>query len=308
MPFELTKALINDILFSMEDQRGNFLLDTQEGVVAGGNSEFDVWPETETEAEIEMEGERYIRLPTWDSSDGFRLMERFAASLRNPLIREELSGALNRGKGVFRAFKDILGQYPGAEKLWFTFKEREMKREILRWYNALREEWGLQRIGDEPEETGDLVLEDFRFREGTAEDEPAAAELHRLCTGEIRGPAETRTEVPAGDSPWVFPGAVSLVAETVGGEFAGYIAAAGRGPSVHIRALEIKPEYRGLGIGEALLSRLLDAAGAAQKERPIRQLSIDLPVAAEGFSRVLLRESFTPCFTRYRREWGDSEE
>jgi ribosomal protein S18 acetylase RimI-like enzyme len=298
MVFELTGALIDNILFSMEDQAGDFFLDTRQGAVIDGVFECETVPDPEEK--------RYIRLPKWDSSSGFRLMERFTAALRNPLVREELSGALNRGKGVFRAFKNILGRHPEAEKLWFAFKEREMKREILRWYNALREEWGLQRIGEEPEETGDLVLEDFRFRVGTAADEPAAAELHRFCAGELRtAAAEEDAGFPAGDGPWAFPGDISLVAETVGGEFAGYIAATGGGPSVHVCALEIKPGYRGLGIGEALISRLLDAA-ADQKER-ISQLSIDLPATAEGFSRVLLRESFKPCFTRYYREVREDE-
>jgi ribosomal protein S18 acetylase RimI-like enzyme len=294
MFFELTEALIDDILFSMEDQKEDFFLDIQEGAVADRAHEFDAAPEPE--------GERYIRLPKWDSSNGFRLMERFTAILRNPLIREELCGALNRGMGVFRAFKNILSRYPETEKLWFAFKEREMKREIIRWYNALREEWGLQRIGDEPEETDDLVREDFRFRGGTAKDEPFAVELHRRCAGEIRDSGVEKAAVfPAGDTPWAFPGDLSLVAETVGGEFAGYIAAVGRGPSIHVCALEIKPEYRGLGIGETLVSRLLDAAGADHRER-ITQISMDLPVGEEGFSRVLLRESFKPCFTRYCRD------
>jgi ribosomal protein S18 acetylase RimI-like enzyme len=226
-------------------------------------------------------------------------MERFAAALRNPLVREELSGALNRGKGVFRAFKNILSGHPETEKLWFAFKEREMKREILRWYNGLREEWGLQRIGDEPEETGDLVLEDFRFRRGTEADESAAAELHRFCTEEIQNAAaENRTGFLIGDMPWAFPGDLSLMAETVGGEFAGYISVIGRAPSFHVCALEIKPGYRGLGIGEALVSRLLSAARTEQTTQ-MTQISADLPVGAEGFSRALLRESFKPCFTRY---------
>jgi ribosomal protein S18 acetylase RimI-like enzyme len=290
---------MDNILFSMEDQEGDFFLDTREGVVACGNHECDAPPETE--------GVRYIRLPKWDSSNGFRLMERFTAALRNPLVREELSRALDRGKGVFRAFKNILGRYPETEKIWFAFKEREMKREILRWYNALREEWGLQRIGDEPEETGDLVLEDFRFRAGTAADESAAAELHRFCTEEIRNAAvKKQAAFPAGDVPWVFPGVLSMVAETVGGEFAGYIAATGGEPSIHVRSLEIKPGYRGLGVGEALLFRLLDTLKREQKEQ-ITQLSIDLPVTAEGFSRVLLRESFTPCSTRYCRDLREDE-
>jgi ribosomal protein S18 acetylase RimI-like enzyme len=297
MLFELTEALINDILFSMEDQEGEFLLDTREGVVAGKADKFDKNPDTE----------RYLRLPKWDSSDGFRLMERFAAALRSPLVREELGGALNRGKGVFRAFKNILSGHPETERLWFAFKEREMKREILRWYNALREEWGLQRIGNEPEETGDLVLEDFRFRGGTETDEPEAAELHRFCIEEIQNAAaENRTGVLTGDTPWAFPGDLSVVAETVGGEFAGYISVISRALSFHVCALEIKPGYRGLGIGEALVSRLLSAARAEQTKQ-ITQISADLPMVAEGFSRVLLRESFKPCFTRYCRDLREDE-
>jgi ribosomal protein S18 acetylase RimI-like enzyme len=291
MPFDLTAALIGNILFAMENQEGEFFLDTQTGDLAGGPEEI-----------LEAETTRYIPLPGWESSDGFRLMERFAASLRNPLVREELSAALDRGRGVFRAFKDILGRYPETEKLWFAFKEREMKRKIIRWYNVLREEWGLERIGEEPEETGDLVYEDFCFHESRPEDRPAAAALHALCL------AEHTAQLPGEENLWAFPGDLSFTAKTLGEEFAGYIAAINRGTVLDIRALEIKPEYRGLGIGEALLSRLLDAAGAAQQERAIRHLSIDLPVAAEGFSRVLLRESFQPAVIRYCRVLNGNEE
>ena len=129
MQFELTDALLDDIIFSMEDQEAIFLIDTQEGMVV-----------IEDEIEVDDDAEdRHIHLPDWDSSDGFRLMEHFAASFRNPLIRNELSSALNQGKGVFRAFKNVLSHHPEAEKIWFSFKEREMKREVVRWYNALRE-------------------------------------------------------------------------------------------------------------------------------------------------------------------------
>ncbi|MDR0877948.1 MAG: GNAT family N-acetyltransferase [Treponema sp.] len=283
MQFELTEALIDHILFSMEDQAGDFFVDAQEGIVVGGSDEFD-----ET---IKADGDRYLYLPGWESSDGFKLMERFAASLRNPLIREQLSAALNRGRGVFRAFKDILGQYPESEKLWFAYKERAMKREIFRWYNALREEWGLEKIGGEPEDTEDLVLEDFRIRDGVPEDTAAAKELHRLC---------------AGTEDWTFPGDYTLAAETAGGEFAGYISArlqpsrSGAPDALHIYALEVKPEFRGLGIGEALINGLMNRI-ANQK---IAHISIDLPAEMEAFSRVLLRNSFGPQMVRYRRAGG----
>jgi GNAT superfamily N-acetyltransferase len=257
MQFELTEALINNILFSMEDQEGEFLVNVQSGIVIGGSDEL--------KARVKEKDGPYLSLPKWDSSDGFRLMERFTAGLRNPLLREELSAALDRGKGVFRAFKDILGCHPETEKLWYTYKDREMKREILRWYNALREEWGLEKIGAEPEETGDLVLEDFRFRPPQA------------------GDAKT------------LPADYSLIAETVGGEFAGYITAVPREKALHIAALEVKPEYRGLGIGEALVTGFLERFDP----KKISQISIDLPAEMEGFARVLLRNSFHVFSIRY---------
>jgi GNAT superfamily N-acetyltransferase len=285
MLFELTGVLIDNILFSMEDQGRKFLVDTQEGVVTGRTNELA--------KTVERERNRYVELPKWDSSDGFRLMERFAAAFRNPTVREELTDALNRGKGVFRAFKNILGRYPEAEKRWFLFKEQEMKRDILRWYNALREERGLERIGEEPEETGDLVLEDFRFRDPMEGDGEAAAALHRICAEELRvwagenGLAGAPEDTPGGE--------IVFVAETGGGDFAGYISVSPRETAASITALEVRPEYRGFGIGEALVSRLLERL----RKTGISRVIIDVPAGAEGFSRVLLRSSFKPLAVRY---------
>jgi ribosomal protein S18 acetylase RimI-like enzyme len=307
MQFELSEALINDLLFSMEDQVGTFLLDTQEGMVIG--------EEDEDFEQVDQEGDRYISLPGWDSTDGFRMMEHFTAGLRNPVLRNELAEALNRGRGVFRAFKDIISAYPETEKLWYNYKERGMKREILRWYNALREEWGLERIGGEPEDTADLVLEDFRFRPSAEEDREAAAALHRLCVEEWRAYAaehrlgtEETPAFPAAEQPgggtWCFPGDQSLAAETGNGDFAGYIAAIRRNETLHICALEVLPQYRGLGIGEDLLNRFIDearrqpAASSEPKAKAPRQILIDLPAGNEGFSRVLFRDSFNPYMVR----------
>ncbi|MCL2478077.1 MAG: GNAT family N-acetyltransferase [Treponema sp.] len=277
MQFELTEALLDDILFSMEDQEGDFYIDCREGVVVN-------WDDYSSELGSDTE-ERFISLPDWDSSSGFRLMERFAAAFRNPLIRNELCVALNRGKGVFRAFKNVLSLRPEAEKLWFSFKEREMKREVIRWYNGLREEWGLKKIGFEPEETADLVLEDFRFREIKDEDKPAAAELHRLCMGDT-APGLTTDNIES---------SFSFVAETGHDEFAGYISALHNESGLYINALEVKPEYRGLGVGKALLNHLLEKVKAGGSFSII----MDLPAEAEGFSRVLVREGFLPRMIRY---------
>jgi GNAT superfamily N-acetyltransferase len=227
-------------------------------------------------------------------------MERFAAGCRSPVIREELSSALNRGKGVFRAFKDVLTRRPEVEKLWFAYKEREMKREIIRWYNALREEWGLEKIGLEPEETGDLILEDFRFRELREEDIAGIKELHERCCGETQdwmGENRIFTEkTEEAEEPALGrANQTALAAESGNGEFSGYISAIRKGSSLCIQALEVKPEYRGMGIGEALLVKLLEKT----ENDKVSQVLCDLPAAAEGFSRVLVREGFKPYMTKY---------
>jgi GNAT superfamily N-acetyltransferase len=284
--FDLTAALIDEILFSMEDQDGLFFIDTYEGVVVGG-VDFD-----ESDLSEDEDDERYIDLPDWDSSDGFRMMEHFAAGFRNLLIREQLTSALNRGKGVFRAFKNILNQHPEAEKLWFAFKEQEMKKEIIRWYNGLREEWGIQKIGLEPEETGDLVLEDFRFRDYKTTDIFFIENLHNLC---LKAVEENDAAGPEQKPLLNAPGSLALIAESGGGEFAGYICAMKEETGVQINNLEVKPEYRGLGIGEALLIHLLEKLKPAETKR----VYLDLPSSAGDFSRVLAREGFETYLTKY---------
>jgi ribosomal protein S18 acetylase RimI-like enzyme len=97
------------------------------------------------------------------------------------------------------------------------------------------------------------------------------------------------------DRPWVFPADFALIAETASGEFAGYASAEILGATLRVAALEIKAEYRGLGLGEALLTRLLELPG----QEKLTRILIDLPQDAEGFSRVLLRESFEPYGIRF---------
>jgi ribosomal protein S18 acetylase RimI-like enzyme len=295
MYFELGDALIDEMLFFMEDQNGAFYVDAKEGIVI---EESDIPHNADCEDE---DGKRFFPLPEWDSSDGYRLMERFTARFKNPFIRNELTAALEQGKGVFRAFKNTLNLHPEAEKVWFSFKEREIKKEIISWYNALREEWGLEKIGMEPEETDDLVLEDFRIRPTEQKDIPLAIDLHRFCTEEFIT-AQAEREKAAAQAPcslsaetWRFPGDLSFTAETGCGEFAAYISAVLLDRVLHIIALEVKIEYRGLGIGEALLSNILEQSAAKNAAEVI----IDLPADLEDFSRVLYRKNFKPLITRY---------
>jgi len=180
-----------------------------------------------------------------------------------------------------------------------------MKKEILRWYNGLREEWGLEKIGAEPEDTDDLVLEDFCFRVFEKKDSFQAEALHSLCVKEFRenmAEAGSGTEIETinrelysfRDIPGI---SIGMAVESQGGEFAGYISGVLKNTALCVQNLEIKPEYRGLGLGEALLVKFIDSLDHDK----IKKVFFDLPTWAEGFSRVLLRESFKPYATRYWR-------
>jgi len=208
MGFELDNILINQILFHMENQEGVFVFDTLKNQIVNS-------------ANIDNNDKNYIALPGWSPKDGYRLMEKFTASLNNPVARQELTAALNRNKGVFRAFRDVLEQYPEVEKMWLKYKAQKIRERIIDWYNALREEWGLEPVGVEPEDTSSLVLEDFIFKEKND---------------------------------------FNITAENADGEETGQISARLQDKILYIETLEVIPEYRGMGLGKTLLAKLLEKA------------------------------------------------
>ena len=166
-PVQLTGEMVDEIVFGMENQEVDFFFDLQEGGLI---------PEGELPEEG---GERYVEIPEWRPVDGFRLMERFVATVKNPLYRDELRAALNGGRGVFRRFKDILKQYEPLERLWYNYKDREMRHIVLEWYSRITEAQELVKLGEEPVENEQLILSDFTVRELSGETEFTADELHR---------------------------------------------------------------------------------------------------------------------------------
>ncbi len=144
MEFDLTKEILDQIIFAMEDQTEESVVDRSSGeviIVRGDDGRYG--------------GERYAPTPEWKPIDGYQLMERFVTGLRNPTLREELRAALGAGRGVFRSFKDALKKNPEIEKRWYLFKEREMRRVVLDWYNQARELEGLERLGLDPTDEGE---------------------------------------------------------------------------------------------------------------------------------------------------------
>jgi GNAT superfamily N-acetyltransferase len=247
--FELTQELIDDIIFWMESQDGQYAVDVKTGGVVNLEN-LDENSRDGAEAE-----NRYADIPAWGPVDGFGLMENFTASLKNPPARKRLALALNQGRGVFRAFKDALAEFPPVEKLWFSYKEKELEKAVRLWYAGLREEAGIQKIGKEPEETDELITEDFLF---TVEKK------------------ETGVLITASN-----PLAVQ----------AGKISAKISGGALFIEELFVEEDFRGLGLGKGLLKKLLSEYERAKVtvDIPLKSEDFARVLLRENFTPVMTR-------------------
>ena len=287
---QLNDELIYQIIFCMEDQSGHYLFDLQEGEVI--SEDLDI---------VDHDGERYAELPHWTPADGFRIMEKFVSSLRNPVFSQQLRESLGFGKGVFRRFKNVLKDEPAVERLWFYFKEKEMKREIYSWYEQLFEAQRMLRQGDEPEEdTAELILSDFIISEDSSR---FSSELQVITS--LLGNEFSHLDEPVGavlseeylgrmerwNDQWI---AVFLESPT--GDLAGCMGAEPLNDAVwEVQLIYVFPRYRGLGVFSLLneaLCRRVYAAGALQ-------LLVRLSGTSEVLHQPLERRGFIPTETRY---------
>ncbi len=227
MTFPLTEELINQIIFAMEDQRRRFVVDRETGAMFR-EDELPPGEAARRPAEAGAAGDepaaldgvpgqraRYLPIPTWGPAEGFHLMERFVLKLRNPIFAEMLREALSSGQGVFRRFKDMLRKNREIERLWFAFKDKEMKQVVQLWYEAERELAGLERLAAGEEPPLELVASDFSIIRGEARHVEPALKLDQKVLGELYagvqpglGPAPTaartcpRCWTPAACSWW----------------------------------------------------------------------------------------------------------
>jgi len=304
MRFELTPEIIDQIIFSMENQETPFIFDSSTRTVVDAA----VTPAADQQDADEGVGtERFVEIPVWSSADGFQLMERFVATLRNPLARERLRAALSGGKGVFRNFKNALKEHEEVERLWFSFKDREMRIRVVDWYNDLCDLWGwvrLSREPDEEDETDELVLSDFEFlEEGTR-----GVDLVRAYDREAWEEALSEIPPPIVDSMFararagVDPEAensIIISARTPSGEFAGFVWGIEEGREeegdesanlvwLWLAQIYVTREFRGLGIAKALVQQICRAAYA----RGVHKVFVDLFGSAEVLTKPLSEEGF----------------
>lgn len=289
--FELTGELMEQIIFAMENQKETFLLD----------SELPSIVPTETKDKITG---KYYELPLWEPSDGYRLMEQFALTLRNPVYRELLSSILHCGSGVFRKYKDALNQRPDIERLWFAFKEKEMKNRVSEWYNVLRLEWGLDAFDVEFNGDYSPVLTDFSIvRENgkhldliNAFDKEAYGELYQLYPEDYIQDIIRRAR--DGFEPDVSSDSSIYNAESPEGEIVGFIwltfEVLEKGTTIgRIRQIYVQPEFRGLGLAEKLKEAALDD----DKIKLSEIVEIDIPDKADFIKNEVIQLGFVSSST-----------
>jgi ribosomal protein S18 acetylase RimI-like enzyme len=265
MEFSLNSELVEQIIFAMEDQQNEYYVHRDSGELLRE----DEIEEVETPEEAE---DPFVPIPEWRPVDGFLMMEKFVARLRNPLLRDQLKDALASGRGVFRKFKDILKTSPEIERLWFIFKERELRKVVWQWYNDNRELAGLERLEGEPQqEEGleDLLESDFAIVPAQSRHLDALRKLDEMAFV-ARFPEadperiadlfqESRKNLPEPEGE----GSLVFVAETPEEDFAGFVWAVEQtdslvpGRILRVQQLAVVQRYQGVGLGSMLLRRLI---------------------------------------------------
>ena len=281
MLFDLDPELIDQIVFGMENQDREYVLDATDRQVV---------PRDEI-----PEANRVYELPEWSSANGYQLMERFVASLHNEPVKDSLRAILSSGHRVFRRFKDVLHEHETAERLFFVFKQREMGKTILGWYNSLRELDGLEPLASEDllDHTADLLRSDVSVLVHAAGEVPFPLEqVHQTALSDyaaILAPLRQDQvmavlEARAADSSPI--GMALLLVD---------------GGTVAVRGLTVLPEFRGMGIGTLLVEEAL-AWAASEGLGPVE---VPVPASNERFQRSMERRGFHPVLVWMRADPAD---
>jgi hypothetical protein len=188
--FQLTDASLERIIFAMEDQSNELLIDLETGDFIEKSEYQEENPDTASE--------RYVEPPSWDSRRGFAILEAFAATGASPPeLKLALNAALRRGKGVFKAFRQALSNDEILSRRFQDFKLRAMRPIVEEWIESLQEEQRLARLSEEPEDIGDIVASEIEFKVLPIKDIPFR--LENFLTDYAQ---ETFTSLPAAIRSW----------------------------------------------------------------------------------------------------------
>lgn len=299
MQFELSPELMDQILFAMENQDEDFLVDANTLLVL---------PVSHVD-EVLYDDHSYYPLPDWQPADGFRTMEAFCAQLKNPVYRERLFEVLTSGRKVFRRFKEVLHEMPVLERQWKRFKSRAMSQVVLVWYNDLREFWGLEHLAQQPDLNDELVDSDFSTVAGGTVDARAAEEFllqaRRSIQQELENELDTvgawrervrHAAVCANTEP---NQAVTLYSLAPGGDIVAcirFVLLLQHG-CAELDILFVDPQFRGIGLAKTLLTRAV--AMLREKETDCREVFFSLWGGGLSLSAVVEGIGAAKCGAEY---------
>lgn len=163
-PKKRVVADLSEICIAMEDRSFAFqnYLDLETGHVPA-IPESEPGLNGEISRKIEEDPGRYESIPSISSREAYGHMDDFIQSVSEGALRDQLSRAI-QGSGVFRRFKDILGENPEEQIKWYDFKDRILKREALEWLEGL----GIEAEDRHP--TNDRVEKEIRERQKETRD------------------------------------------------------------------------------------------------------------------------------------------
>jgi len=298
--FNLDDAILEEIIFAMENQQLECMIDAGTGDIVTINDDSVDTELGELDGDVDL-----IEPPEWSSADGFELMESFAAGVSDPVARTALAAALSRGRGVFKAFKVALEPFPELEKRWFDFKHAAMKRRIDAWYDDARVARGLQRLGPEPDDADDLLEGDFALRLAGRDAWPACVSLFRQGLDEALSSfpealveyeyTEMERELAGGGRD----GLVLAMAEAVGGAIVAvavarkvFVSDSSFGKLIY---LYVTPEHRRMGLAR----RLTEMARQQLAKEGVLRFVVDMPFVPEGFGVSMAGFGYESFGTRY---------
>lgn len=134
-----SEEILSDVKSRLYDSDSDEIGDEIEYIGFDEEPELYYWMYDEVELALEIlldEEGRYVRIPEREPHMAYKSMSDFIETVEDPLLREELSNALN-GKGAFRRFKDVLIDYPKERKRWHGYNAKAMKKEIIEWVRSI---------------------------------------------------------------------------------------------------------------------------------------------------------------------------
>lgn len=138
VPLKKLTIDFEDLLLALEGFAGENMehyLDTETGEIIPLHDDFDDAEEIRERIEAGF-GEHYLAVETVEAHESFRIMEHFAASLRESQLRTRLLDAMSRNK-PFRRFKDIVHSDLALRDQWIAFRDEALAQYARDWLASL---------------------------------------------------------------------------------------------------------------------------------------------------------------------------